>query len=153
MHCPSCGTGETKVLDSRAVDAGAAVRRRRECLACARRFTTFERAEESPLLVIKKDGRREPFDRGKLLGGLLKACEKRPVAVASLEELADRIERELRNRPEHEVPSGEIGERLMAELRKLDGVAYVRFASVYKEFKDLDTFREELEALRREQER
>ena len=148
MRCPFCGRGESKVLDSRAVDERDAIRRRRECLACSRRFTTYERMEENTLLVVKKDGRREPFDRGKILAGLRKACEKRPIPISILEDLADRIERELRNRMDHEAPATEIGERIMKALHKIDEVAYVRFASVYREFKDLDTFREELAKLK-----
>ncbi|MGE5549751.1 MAG: transcriptional regulator NrdR [Bacteroidota bacterium] len=148
MRCPYCGQSESKVLDSRAVDGGNSIRRRRECLACAKRFTTYERVEETALLVVKKDGRREPFDRHKILAGLRKACEKRPIPSTTLENLVDRIEQDLRNTGDREVPTAEIGERVMKVLRDLDAVAYVRFASVYREFKDLDTFRDELEALR-----
>ncbi len=150
MRCPTCGQAESRVLDSRAVDGGVTIRRRRECLACAKRFTTYERVEESELLVVKKDGRREPFDRGKILAGLRRACEKRPIPISALESLVDRIEGELRNQGEREVPTAEIGGRIMEALRKLDEVAYVRFASVYREFRDLDTFRKELEALRQQ---
>lgn len=148
MRCPFCGHLESRVLDSRSLEDGVAIRRRRECLKCGRRFTTYERAEEHPLFVIKKDGRREQFDRGKILAGLRKACEKRPIPATVLEDLVERIEYELRARGAREVPTTEIGERLMEELRRLDEVAYVRFASVYREFKDLETFRRELEALR-----
>lgn len=148
MRCPSCGQGESKVLDSRALDGGGAIRRRRECLVCAKRFTTYERVEESQLLVVKKDGRREPFDRGKILAGLRKACEKRPIPADRLENLVNQIEQELISRIDREVTTAEIGERIMKALRGIDEVAYVRFASVYREFRDLETFREELEALR-----
>lgn len=148
MRCPFCGRIESRVLDSRALDGGVSIRRRRECLGCARRFTTYERVEESPLLVVKKDGRREAFDRNKILAGMRKACEKRPIPTAVLEDLADRIELEIRNLAVPEIPSREIGERVMRILRQTDEVAYVRFASVYREFKDLATFRQELEALR-----
>ncbi len=149
MRCPFCGQNGSKVLDSRALEDGLSIRRRRVCLACARRFTTYERAEESPLLVVKKDGRREQFDRGKILAGLRKACEKRPIPTETLENLADEIERDLRNRGDREVPTVEIGGQVMKALRRIDEVAYVRFASVYREFKDLETFRQELETLRR----
>lgn len=149
MRCPSCGKGQSKVLDSRSLEDGVAVRRRRECLGCTYRFTTYERVEEPILLVVKKDGRRERFDRTKILAGLRKACEKRPVAAETLEEIVDHIESEIRNTGICEVPTVEIGERIMVALRLLDEVAYVRFASVYREFKDLNTFREELDALRR----
>lgn len=147
MRCPFCYEQETKVLDSRPTDEGAAIRRRRECLECGRRFTTYEKVEEQPLVVVKKDGRRVAFDRGKLLGGLLKACEKRPVPVETLEKVVADIERDLRNTLEKEVPSSAIGEMVMERLHDLDEVAYVRFASVYRQFKDIQTFREELEKL------
>ena len=149
MRCPFCEQDGSKVLDSRALEGVVSIRRRRECLACARRFTTYERVEESPLLVVKKDGRREQFDRGKILAGLRKACEKRPIPAETLEKLTDEIENELRNRGDREVPAVEIGEYIMKALRRIDEVAYVRFASVYREFKDLETFRQELETLRR----
>jgi transcriptional repressor NrdR len=124
-----------------------AIRRRRECLICQKRFTTYERIEETPLMVIKKDGRREPFDRQKVINGLLKACEKRPVAYAVLERLADTVERELRNRMDQEIKSAVIGEVVMEGLKEIDDVAYVRFASVYRQFKDLAIFMEELQGL------
>lgn len=146
LKCPYCG-GETKVLESRHVDEGAAIRRRRECLACGRRFTTMERAEEAPLVVIKKDGRREAFDRNKILSGVLRACEKRPVRMEDVERLVAEVEKEVRSTLEREVPSKLIGELVMERLRALDGVAYVRFASVYREFKDVHEFREQLEKL------
>jgi transcriptional repressor NrdR len=147
MKCPFCGHQEDKVVDSRASSEGSAIRRRRECLSCARRFTTYEHIEEHRLMVIKKDGRREPFDRQKLLGGLVKACEKRPVSMDQLEQLVDELERDLSASFEREVPSREIGERVMRRLHNLDPVAYVRFASVYREFKDVEQFMRELKDL------
>ena len=147
MKCPFCGHQEDKVVDSRASSDGAAVRRRRECLGCGKRFTTYEHVEEQPLMVIKKDGRREPFDRHKLLAGLVKACEKRPVGMDDLERLIDELERELSQQFEREVPSREIGERVMKKLHAIDPVAYVRFASVYREFKDVEQFMRELKDL------
>ena len=147
MKCPFCGHQEDKVVDSRASSDGAAIRRRRECMACGKRFTTYEHVEEQGLMVIKKDGRREPFDRRKLLGGLLRACEKRPISVERLEQIADEIERDLSRNFDREVPSREIGERVMKRLHALDPVAYVRFASVYREFKDAEQFIRELNDL------
>jgi transcriptional repressor NrdR len=147
MLCPFCGRSDSKVIDTRASDDHNAIRRRRECLECQRRFTTYERLEETPLIVIKKDERREVFDRPKLLNGVLKACEKRPVPVMAVEKLVDNVERELRNRMEPEVRSTVIGDLIMEELKKLDGVAYVRFASVYREFKDVETLMRELQDL------
>ncbi len=148
MKCPYCGE-ESRVLESRHAEDGNTIRRRRECLACGRRFSTTERVEEQPLVVIKKDGSREAFDRNKILTGLLKACEKRPVPLAELERIVEEVERELRNIQERELPSVVIGEKVMERLRTLDGVAYVRFASVYRQFKDLSEFREQLEKLLR----
>ncbi len=147
MKCPFCGHQEDKVVDSRASSDGVAIRRRRECLGCGKRFTTYEHVEEQPLMIIKKDGRREPFDRHKLLAGLVKACEKRPVSMDDLEQLVDELERELSQQFEREVPSREIGERVMKKLHALDPVAYVRFASVYREFKDVEQFMRELKDL------
>ncbi|HEX2954486.1 MAG TPA: transcriptional regulator NrdR [Bacillota bacterium] len=147
MHCPYCGYPESKVVDSRASDEGSAIRRRRECLSCERRFTTYERVEEAPLVVVKRDGRREPFDRQKIMNGLLKACEKRTVSFETIDRITDQVERELRNRMEQEVPSTVIGELIMEALRSIDEVAYVRFASVYRQFKDVDKFLQELQAL------
>lgn len=144
MRCPFCGHGETKVLDSRPSEEGSAIRRRRECERCGRRFTTYEKIEDMPLFVVKKDGRRETFDRQKILGGLLRACEKRPVALETLEGLVDDIERELRNSLRREVASREVGEMVMQRLAALDEVAYVRFASVYRQFKDINRFMEEV---------
>ena len=147
MICPFCGHGEDKVIDSREASDGAAIRRRRECLKCKRRYTTYERIEESPLLVIKRDGRREPFDRKKILSGVIKACEKRPVPLEKSEELVNELEREITREFDREVPAVEIGERLMRRLHELDEVAYVRFASVYRSFKDLNQFMKELREL------
>lgn len=145
MKCPYCGA-ESKVIESRHTEDDC-IRRRRECTACGKRFNTFERLEAPALIVVKKDGRREAFDRNKVLNGVLKACEKRPVALADMERLVDEVERDLRNSLEKEIPAGAIGERVMDRLRFLDGVAYVRFASVYREFKDVNEFREQLEQL------
>ncbi|MDH5715338.1 MAG: transcriptional regulator NrdR [Candidatus Aminicenantes bacterium] len=147
MKCPYCGHNKDKVIDSREKRGGEAIRRRRQCLACSRRFTTYERTEEAPYMVIKKDGRRETFDRQKILRGLLKACEKRPISVTTLEELIDTIEQKLQERSEREIPTSEIGSFIMERLKELDKVAYVRFASVYREFKDINEFMEELKAL------
>ncbi len=145
MRCPFCGKMEDRVIDSRVSREGEVIRRRRECVACGRRFTTYERVEESLPLVVKKDGRRETFDRSKILTGLKKACEKRPVSADALERIVDRIEARLQEEGRKEVPSREIGEAVMAELQTLDAVAYVRFASVYREFRGVDEF---VEALR-----
>ena len=147
MKCPYCGTLESKVVDSRPSDEGASIRRRRECLACHKRFTTYETVESLPLIVIKKDGSRQAFDRDKLLGSMLKACEKRSVPLAKLEELAREIEQSLQNDMEREVSSSVIGELVMEKLKDVDEVAYVRFASVYRQFKDIGTFMEELNKL------
>ena len=147
MKCPFCGHQEDKVVDSRGSGDGVSIRRRRECLGCEKRFTTYEQVEEQSLMVIKKDGRREPFDRHKLLAGLVKACEKRPVSMDDLEGLVEALERELSQQFEREVPSREIGERVMRRLHALDPVAYVRFASVYREFKDVEQFMRELKDL------
>ena len=147
MKCPFCGHQEDKVVDSRGSSDAVSIRRRRECLGCGKRFTTYEQIEEQALMVIKKDGRREPFDRHKLLAGLVKACEKRPVSMEVLERLVDELERELSQAFEREVPSREIGERVMRRLHAVDPVAYVRFASVYREFKDVEQFLRELKDL------
>jgi transcriptional repressor NrdR len=147
VKCPSCGHLEDRVIDSRSAKEGQAIRRRRECLACQRRFTTYETVETTPLLVIKKDGRREPFSRDKILNGLLRACEKRPIAAEKLHSIVDRLEADLIQKGQDEVQSTEIGERVMEELHRLDEVAYVRFASVYRHFKDLNQFLEELRSL------
>jgi transcriptional repressor NrdR len=132
---------------------GEMIRRRRECLSCKRRYTTYERIEESLPMVVKKDGRREPFDRTKILSGLKKACEKRPISVATIEAVTDRIEKRIQELGETEIPSREVGEQIMKELHNLDQVAYVRFASVYREFKDIDQFMDELKVLAREREK
>jgi len=148
MQCPYCKYKETKVIDSRISQEGMAVRRRRECLKCKRRFTTYEKIEEMPLMVVKKDGRREPFDRNKLLAGIMKAVEKRPIGTDKLEDMLDKIEMALQRSAENnEVSSREIGELVMKHLRNLDQVAYVRFASVYREFKDVNQFMLELKDL------
>lgn len=147
VRCPYCHYEDSKVLDSRPTDEGMAVRRRRECLSCQRRFTTYEKVEEQMLHVIKRDGRRVAFDRGNILTGLMKACEKRPISIDELQRVTAEIELEIRNRFDREVPSTEIGELVMDKLRTLDEVAYVRFASVYRQFADIHRFREELERL------
>ncbi|MEW6193500.1 MAG: transcriptional regulator NrdR [Bacillota bacterium] len=147
MRCPFCAFADTRVVDTRAADEGATIRRRRECPHCNRRFTTFERVDELPLVVVKKDGRRELFNRTKVMGGLLKACHKRPVKPEELERIVDEVEREVRNRLEPEVPSYVIGELVVDKLRWLDEVAYVRFASVYREFRDGQDFKAELERM------
>lgn len=147
MKCPFCGYIESKVLDSRANKEMDTIRRRRECLKCGKRFTTAERLEEGLFLVIKKDGRREVFDRTKILNGLKKACEKRPISITTLEKIVSRIEYNLFERSEREIRCSEIGEMVMDELKKLDEVAYVRFASVYRQFKDINEFMEELKEL------
>lgn len=147
MKCPFCGYLEDKVVDSRSASEGLAVRRRRECLKCKRRFTTYEYVEQSSLMVIKKDGRREPFDRKKILAGLLKACEKRPVSMEKIENCVEEIEKKIQNNFEREVKSSQMGEMLMEILHELDEVAYVRFASVYRQFKDINQFMKELKEL------
>ncbi len=147
MKCPFCGTLDNRVIDSRLSQGGEVTRRRRECDGCARRYTTYERVEQVLPLVVKKDNRREPFDRMKILAGLRRACEKRPVSSEALEQLVDAIERELVETGEKETPSSQIGERIMDRLRDLDQVAYVRFASVYRSFKDIHEFMAELSDL------
>ncbi len=140
MKCPFCGHLEDKVVDSREGKDGLVIRRRRQCLSCSRRFTSYERIDEIPYMVVKKDGTREPFDRNKLLSGLRKACEKRPVSPAALEAVADEVETLLQETPEREIPTVRIGEKVSERLRELDKVAYVRFASVYRQFEDVDQF-------------
>ncbi len=147
MKCPYCQNSDSSVIDSRDSNEGETIRRRRECSGCQKRFTTYERIDELLPLIIKKDGRREPFDRKKLLLGIQKACEKRPVSMEAIEGAVDRIEREIQELGEKEVSSKEIGERLMKELHQLDQVAYVRFASVYREFKDVNQFMDALKGL------
>ena len=147
MKCPYCGYSESKVIDSRPADEGTSIRRRRECLSCAKRFTTYETVESLPMVVIKKDGSRQSFDKQKVLGGMIRACEKRPVPLAELERIADEIEQDLQNSMDREISTADIGERVMEKLRYVDQVAYVRFASVYRQFKDIDTFMAELNKL------
>ena len=149
MNCPFCGHLEDKVVDSRESKEGDAIRRRRQCLACERRFTTYERIDEVPYMVIKKDGRREKFDRQKVLNGLLKACEKRPVSMARLSELVNQVEAKVTDSPDREIPTTDVGEFLMQHLRELDKIAYVRFASVYRDFQDEEAFFNELKNLMR----
>ncbi len=147
MKCPYCGHPGDKVVDSRESKEGEVIRRRRECLDCGRRFTSYERIDEIPYMVVKKDGRRERFERQKLVAGLLKACEKRPVRVSALEDVADKVETALQEKPEREMSTEEIGAHVMEALRQLDKVAYVRFASVYRNFRDIDEFKHELNDL------
>ena len=151
MKCPYCGFNESKVIDSRPADENNSIRRRRECLSCGRRFTTYETVESLPVVVVKKDGSRQSFDRAKVLGGMIRACEKRPVPLARLEKVSAEIEQELQNAMEREVSTEVIGERVMENLRAIDQVAYVRFASVYRQFQDIDSFMEELSKLLAEQ--
>jgi len=150
MRCPYCGFLESKVIDSRESKKGISIRRRRECLSCKRRFTTYEKIEEIPYMVVKKDGTRQPFDTQKLLRGMMKACEKRPIQISQLEEIVEEIESLLQERPDKEIGVAEIGELVMNRLKVLDKVAYVRFASVYREFGDVAEFRQELEDLMKE---
>jgi len=147
MRCPYCGFSESKVIDSRPAEEGTTIRRRRECLSCQKRFTTYEIMERLPLVVVKRDKSRQTFDRMKLLNGMIRACEKRPVPMSDLEQIADDIEQELQNSLEREVSSEKIGELVMKRIKDLDEVAYVRFASVYRQFKDINTFRDELNKL------
>lgn len=147
MRCPFCDNEDTKVIDSRPIDDGKAIRRRRECEKCGKRFTTYEKVETTIIMIIKKDGSRQAFDRDKLMNGIIKACEKRPVALADIERVVDSIERGLNNMMEKEVKSTFLGELVMEQLKDLDEVAYVRFASVYRSFKDVNTFIKEIEAL------
>ena len=147
MKCPYCGDMDNKVIDSRMTKEGNTVRRRRECIVCARRFTTYERVEQLPLVLIKKDGRREAFDRAKVLVGVQKACEKRNISMNTLEEFVDELERQLQEMGEKEISSRVVGEKIMTKLHELDDVAYVRFASVYREFKDINDFMSELKEL------
>ena len=153
MKCPYCGYSESKVIDSRPTDEGERIRRRRECLNCTKRFTTYEVIETVPVVVVKKDKYREAFDRNKLLNGLMRACEKRPVPLETLERIVDEIETLLQNSLDREVPSTLIGTYAMDKLKKVDEVAYVRFASVYREFKDINTFMDELNKIKAERNR
>ncbi len=147
MKCPYCEFEESKVIDSRPTDEGEAIRRRRECLKCTKRFTTYEKIENIPLMVIKKDGSRQMFDRVKLLNGIMRACEKRPVPTSDMEHIVNEIETATQNYLEREISSEKIGEMVMEHLQKIDEVAYVRFASVYRQFKDINTFVEEVNKL------
>ena len=147
MKCPFCGYTESKVIDSRPAEEGATIRRRRECLACSKRFTTYEIIERMPLVVVKRDGSRQSFDKVKLINGMVRASEKRPVPLAKLEEIADDIEQELQSSLEREIKTVDIGEMVMSRLKDVDEVAYVRFASVYRQFRDIQTFRDELNKL------
>jgi transcriptional repressor NrdR len=147
VKCPFCDDVEDKVVDSRMAKEGEVIRRRRECLTCKRRYTTYERVEETMPAVVKKDGRREPFDRGKIVSGLKKACEKRPISTATIESVTERIEKRIQDMGETEIVSTAVGEEVMKELSQLDQVAYVRFASVYREFKDIDQFMDEIKSL------
>ena len=147
MKCPFCANPESKVVDSRPSDEGGSIRRRRECLVCHKRFTTYETIESLPLIVIKKDGSRQSFDKSKMLGSMLKACEKRSVSLSTLDALALEIEQTLQNEMDREIPSSRIGELVMEKLKNVDEVAYVRFASVYRQFKDINTFKTELDKL------
>ena len=147
MKCPFCANLESKVVDSRPADEGASIRRRRECLSCGKRFTTYETVESLPLVVVKKDGSRQSFDKDKVLRGMIRACEKRPVPMETLGKIADTVEQELQNSLERETSTEKIGELVMEHLRDVDEVSYVRFASVYRQFKDIDTFMAELNKL------
>jgi transcriptional repressor NrdR len=147
MVCPFCGNDNDRVIDSRPTDEGTSIRRRRECTKCLKRYTTYEKVESIPFMVIKKDKNRQPFSREKLLNGIMKACEKRPISVNEIEKMVDEIEAELMNTLQREVTSRDIGEMVMAKLKQMDDVAYVRFASVYRQFKDINTFMEELHKL------
>jgi transcriptional repressor NrdR len=150
MKCPFCNHSETKVLDSRPTEDNASIRRRRECFNCLKRFTTYENVEDIPVYVIKKDGKREAFNKRKIMTGILKSCEKRPVSLGEIERIVDEIEKQIYNTMEQEIISTNIGELVMEKLKKLDDVAYVRFASVYKQFKDINTFIDELQKILRE---
>ncbi len=152
MRCPFCGRDEDKVIDSRPADEGATIRRRRECLQCGNRFTTYEKVETLPLMVIKKDGSRQPFNRDKLIAGIQKSCEKRPISTKEIETLVDSIENQYQNSLKREVSSRAIGEAVMERLQALDEVAYVRFASVYRQFKDVSSFLNELNQILKKQE-
>jgi len=147
MKCPYCDYYETKVIDSRPTDEGQAIRRRRECVKCSKRFTTYEKIEEVPLVIAKKDGNRQPYNRNKLLNGIIRACEKRPVSMKVMEDIVDEIEKVLYNSMEKEITTEYIGEMVMSRLKDTDEVAYVRFASVYRQFRDLNTFMDELKKI------
>lgn len=150
MRCPFCGYIDSKVIDSRPTDENSTIRRRRECLQCKKRFTTYEKIEKVPIIIVKKDGTRQSYDRDKILNGLIRACEKRPVSLDTLEKSVDNIEKAIYNSMDKEISSMDIGNLVMEELKKIDQVAYVRFASVYREFKDIDTFMKELQSIKEE---
>lgn len=150
MRCPFCGYIDSKVIDSRPTDENSTIRRRRECLQCKKRFTTYEKIEKVPIIIVKKDGTRQSYDRDKILNGLIRACEKRPVSLDTLEKSVDNIEKVIYNSMDKEISSMDIGNLVMEELKKIDQVAYVRFASVYREFKDIDTFMKELQSIKEE---
>ncbi len=147
MKCPYCGYGESKVIDSRPTDEGATIRRRRECIDCKGRFTTYERIEETPIVVVKRDGTRQIFDKSKIINGIIRSCEKRPVTLNDIEKTADDVEKQIQNSLKKEITSEEIGDIVMKELKELDEVAYVRFASVYRQFKDVQSFFDEIEEI------
>ncbi len=147
MKCPFCECLESKVIDSRPTEEGQAIRRRRECISCSKRFTTYEKIEEIPIIVVKKDGNRQSYDRNKLLNGIIKSCEKRPVSMSTIESIVNEIERSISNSMEKEITSVEIGEMIMNKLKNIDEVAYVRFASVYRQFKDVNSFMDELKKI------
>jgi len=147
MKCPYCEYLESKVVDSRPTDEGQAIRRRRECISCGKRFTTYEKIEEIPTIVVKKDGNRQSYDRNKLMNGIIKACEKRPVSMSTIEKMVDDIERVISNSLDNEITSSELGEEIMNRLKDVDEVAYVRFASVYRQFKDVNSFMDELKKI------
>ena len=149
MRCPFCGWTESKVIDSRAAEEGSTIRRRRECVSCSRRFTTYEVVEQIPLMIVKKDGRRTIFERNKIMNGVLRACQKRPISLSTVEELVEKVEKEIRNTMEREISTQQIGEMVMQYLKDIDQVAYVRFASVYRQFADINNFMQELEGLMR----
>ncbi len=144
MNCPFCSHYESKVVDSRPTDEGQAIRRRRECISCSKRFTTYEKIDEIPLIVVKKNGNREPYNRNKILNGIIRSCEKRPVSLKDIEELVDQIEKQIYNTMEREITTTLIGNLVIDKIKDLDEVAYVRFASVYREFKDINTFMDEV---------
>ena len=150
MKCPYCDYDDSKVVDSRPTDDNQSIRRRRECLKCKKRFTTYERLEKSPIVVVKKDGTRQSYDRSKLLNGMIRACEKRPVSLSRLEEAVDNIEKKIHNSLEREIKSQDIGEMVMLELKEIDEISYVRFASVYRQFKDINSFIEEIMSIKSE---
>ncbi|AIF51968.1 transcriptional regulator NrdR [Pelosinus sp. UFO1] len=152
MRCPFCGCIESRVIDSRGAEEGNSIRRRRECLECMRRFTTYEMVEQSPLIVVKKDGRRVIFEQNKLLTGIIRACEKRDIPIGKIEEVGEMVERDIRNTMEREISTGQIGEMVMRRLKELDQVAYVRFVSVYRQFTDVNNFMDELKLLMKNKE-